>query len=63
MSARSKGSSRLAGSRTSWRPSGSVQERWAFTLTWAGEMITQVIASQHIDEARVAAGRLAHERG
>ena len=39
-----------------------VQEQWAFTVTWTGDMITRVVASRDIAEARAAAERLAEER-
>ena len=39
-----------------------VQERWGFTVTWAGGEITRVVASRDIDEARAGAERLAEER-
>jgi ketosteroid isomerase-like protein len=48
------------------RPAGStgrVQERWAFTSTWAAETIVRVTVGNDIDEARTAAERLAKERG
>ena len=47
------------------QPLGSqsrVRERWAFTLIWAEEAITRVVASRDIDEAVTAAERLAQER-
>jgi ketosteroid isomerase-like protein len=47
------------------RPLGSqssVREQWAFTLIWAGQEITRVVASRDIDGARAAAERLAEER-
>ena len=48
---------RLAGS------AGRVQERWAYTVTWANGMVTSVIVRLDIDEARAAAECLAEERG
>jgi hypothetical protein len=36
-----------------------VHERWSFTVVWAHKTIKRVVASQNIDEARVAAERLA----
>lgn len=47
------------------QPLGSdsrVQERWAFTLIWEGQMITRVVASRDVDEARAAAEDLAGDR-
>ena len=46
------------------RPRGSaasVQERWAFTIVWAGAAIVRVIASQNAEAARAAAERLARD--
>ena len=42
---------------------GTMQERWAFTVTWAAGMIVEVTTHTDIDEARAAAERLAKERG
>ena len=47
------------------RPLGSpsrVQERWAFTVTWAAGLIVRVSGNTDIAEARAAAERLAQER-
>jgi hypothetical protein len=43
--------------------SASVQERWAFTVLWVDAMISRVVASRDIDQARAVAERLAAERG
>jgi hypothetical protein len=40
----------------------TVRERWVFTSIWQDAMITSVVASRDIDEARAAAERLARER-
>ena len=65
---------RLTTSVTAWyslhtqlngRPLGSpsrVQERWAFTVTWAAGLIVRVSGNTDIAEARAAAERLAQER-
>jgi len=48
------------------RPPGSaarVQERWSYTVIWAEGMMVRVITRADIDEARVAAERLAESRG
>jgi ketosteroid isomerase-like protein len=48
------------------QPRGSeatVGERWAFSTVWAKDMISSVVASRDIDEARAAAEQLAQERG
>ena len=48
------------------RPLGSqarVRERWAFTVMWAKDMISLVVASRDTEAARAAAERLAEERG
>ena len=53
-------------SRLDARPVGSpgrVQERWSFTVVWVAGMVVRVTARNDIDEARVAAERLAEERG
>jgi len=42
---------------------GTVRERWAFSTIWAKDMISRVVASRDIDEARAAAERLAQEQG
>ena len=47
------------------RPLGSnssVRERWAFTVVWAGGLISRVVASRDLDDARAAAERVAEER-
>jgi ketosteroid isomerase-like protein len=48
------------------RPAGSVgrvQEKWSYTVTWTEGMTARVVGRADIDEARVAAERLAEERG
>jgi ketosteroid isomerase-like protein len=42
---------------------GRVQERRSYTVTWTEGMIARVVGRADIDEARVAAERLAEERG
>ncbi len=42
---------------------GTVHERWSFTVLWTASMIAKVIARTDINEARAAAERLAEERG
>jgi hypothetical protein len=42
---------------------GAVRERWAFSTIWAKDMISRVVASRDVDEARAAAERLAQEQG
>jgi hypothetical protein len=41
----------------------TMQERSAFTVIWEQSMISRVVASRDIDEARAAAERLAEQRG
>jgi ketosteroid isomerase-like protein len=41
---------------------GRVQERWSFTVLWAGGMVVRVTGRNDIDEARAAAERLAGSR-
>ena len=41
---------------------GRVQERWSFTVVWVAGMVTRVTGRNDIDEARVAAARLAAPR-
>ena len=52
--------------RLNGRPVGSpsrVQERWAFTVTWAAGLIVRVSGNTDVDAARAAAERLAEEQG
>ncbi len=48
---------RLAGS------DATVQERWSYTSLWEAGLISRMIIRADIDQARVAAERLAKERG
>jgi ketosteroid isomerase-like protein len=40
-----------------------MQDRYAFTVVWAAELIVRVIVSEEIEDARAEAERLAEERG
>jgi ketosteroid isomerase-like protein len=42
---------------------GRMQDRYAFTLVWAADLIVRVIVRNDIDEARAGAERLAESRG
>jgi hypothetical protein len=42
---------------------GRLQEPFAYTVVWTAGLIERVFVSRDVDEARVAAERLANERG